>query len=88
MLLAAEQNRSLRAEDEGWDAVGRPETLRDQSLRAIARNWRDIPIDFDQLPTLDDRDYLLELLPLDLPFELAIQRIPYEHYWERAAEDR
>ncbi|XP_051156658.1 dynein regulatory complex subunit 5 isoform X2 [Leptopilina boulardi] len=40
------------------------------------------------LPTSEDRDLLLELLPTNLPIKLMIKKIPYEFYWERAAKDR
>ncbi|OXU20230.1 hypothetical protein TSAR_006153, partial [Trichomalopsis sarcophagae] len=99
-LLPAELGRTLRAEDETWDEVvytttdGRqqrrgqqPEDLKSLALRAIARDWRNRPL-FDELPTDVDRDHLLEILPLDIPFELAIKAVPYEYYWKRAAEAR
>lgn len=100
-LLPAELGRTLRAEDEKWDEAGytssdgrqqqrrerQPDDLKSLALRAIARDWKNRPL-LKELPTDMDRDHLLEILPLDLPFELAVKAVPYEHYWKRAAEAR
>ena len=55
------------------------------SLKVIAKNWVNNPI-LDELPTIENRDYLLEILPINvIPFELALKKIPYEYYWERVS---
>ncbi|XP_033215739.1 dynein regulatory complex subunit 5-like isoform X2 [Belonocnema kinseyi] len=86
LILPREQNRILRSENESWDENIIPE-LKILALRVIAREWERNPI-LEKLPTCEDRDVLLEILPTDLPFKLIIKEIPYEYYWERAAKDR
>ncbi|XP_011502625.1 PREDICTED: T-complex-associated testis-expressed protein 1 [Ceratosolen solmsi marchali] len=87
MQLPGELDRTLRAEDDKWDTVGIPEDLKIQALRVIAANWCKNPI-LDELPTGVDRDYLIEILPLDIDFKFVFRKIKYEHYWQRAAEAR
>jgi hypothetical protein len=87
MLLPLELNRTLRAENEKWDTIGVPDDLKTQALRVIAANWRQNPI-FLELPTHVDRDYLLEILPLDIDFKVVMEKLDFEHYWQRAAEAR
>lgn len=96
--MPAELGRTLRAEDATWDEAAsgdgrqqrrgqQPPDLKSLALRAIARDWRRRPL-LEELPSDVDRDHLMEILALDLPFELAIELVPYEHYWKRAAEAR
>ncbi|XP_024943509.1 dynein regulatory complex subunit 5-like [Cephus cinctus] len=84
--LPHEQNRSIRAEDEKWDEFVIPE-IKVLALQVLVKGWKEYPI-LEGLPTCVDRYTLVEMLPTDLPFELVIVKIPYEHYWERAAKDR
>ncbi|XP_046489443.1 dynein regulatory complex subunit 5 isoform X1 [Neodiprion pinetum] len=84
--LPNEQERTLRPEDENWDANIVPE-LKVLAMHVLVEHWQDNPI-LDELPTPVDRDLLLELLPTNLPFELTIKWIPDEVFWKRAASDR
>nr|XP_033339127.1 dynein regulatory complex subunit 5 [Megalopta genalis] len=84
--LSSELERTLRSEDTLWDENRIP-SLRRLALLAIAVTWKDNPI-LDELPTCEDRNELLELLPVDLPLELAITKIEDEHYWERCSRDK
>ncbi|KAK0167824.1 hypothetical protein PV327_001683 [Microctonus hyperodae] len=86
ILLPHEQGRSIRAENATWDELVVLD-LKTLALRALIERWQNSPI-VDELPTTIDRDVLLEILPTDLPFELVIEKIPYEYYWSRAAKDR
>lgn len=86
MLLPHERDRSIRAEDERWDELVIPD-LKVLALRALALNWKDHPV-LEKLPTCTDKDLLLEILPIDLPFQLVVTRIPDGFYWERIARDR
>lgn len=84
--LTSERDRTLRSEDVLWDGSRVP-SLRSLALLAIAAAWKDNPI-LDQLPTRDDRNELIEILPTDLPFELTIARIEDGRYWERCSRDK
>lgn len=84
--LSLERDRTIRSEDAFWDE-GRLLSLRTLAIRAIAAAWKDNPI-LDELPTCENRVTLIEILPIDLPFELTIKVIEDEHYWERCCKDR
>ncbi|XP_011313832.1 T-complex-associated testis-expressed protein 1 [Fopius arisanus] len=85
-LLLEPENRSIRAENETWDE-SLVSDLKTLALRALLKLWPHMPV-LEELPSPVDRDALLELLPADLPFEIIIQKIPYEYYWSRAAKAR
>lgn len=84
--LPREQNRTLRGENEFWNENIVPE-LKVLSLKVIVQEWEKNSI-LQDLPTSEDRDHLLELLPTNLPIKLIIKEIPYEYYWERASKAR
>ncbi|XP_076644438.1 dynein regulatory complex subunit 5 [Halictus rubicundus] len=84
--LSSEVDRTLCSEDPLWDENRIP-SLRRLALLAIAVAWEDNPI-LDELPTCEDRNELIELLPVDLPLELAITKIEDEHYWERCSRNK
>nr|XP_031832237.1 dynein regulatory complex subunit 5 [Nomia melanderi] len=84
--LSSERDRTLRSEDVLWDE-NRVPSLRSLALLAIAAAWKDNPI-LEQLPTSEDRNELIEILPTDLPFELTIATIEDERYWERCSRDK
>lgn len=84
--LSTERDRSIRAEDEFWDDKS-VTSLRVLALRVIASTWKDNPI-LEELPTCEDRDMLMEILPIDLPFKLVIKKIEDEQYWERCSRNR
>ena len=80
-------DRTLRSEDEDWDSEGRAENLKSLALRVIARDWIARPV-WEELTSSVDRDHLIELLPLGIPFQMAIKLIDREYYWQRASEAR
>ncbi|XP_043250668.1 dynein regulatory complex subunit 5-like [Colletes gigas] len=84
--LSNELERTIRSEDVSWD-LGRVPTLRTLALHVIASVWKDNPI-LEELPTCEDKNELIEILPTNLPFELTITRIEDEYYWERCSKDR
>ncbi|KAJ8665018.1 hypothetical protein QAD02_006680 [Eretmocerus hayati] len=100
-LLRGELSRSLRCEIESWDEREVPRLV-ELSLRIIAAGWAEASLHYndgdgeegnlvplDGLPGPEDKQRLLELLPLDLPFEMAMKKIgDCEYYWQRAAEHR
>ncbi|XP_053985830.1 dynein regulatory complex subunit 5 isoform X1 [Hylaeus volcanicus] len=84
--LSSELERTIRSEDVSW-VEGRVPPLRILATYVIASSWKDNPV-LEELPTCEDRNRLIEILPTDLPFELAITRIDDEHYWERCSKAR
>lgn len=82
--LMCEINRTIQPEDIYWDTLRVP-SLKTLALNAIATSWKQNPI-LDELPTCEDRNTLMEILPTDLPFELTIKKIDNEHYWERCSK--
>ena len=86
LILPREQNRTLFSENDSWDENIVPD-LKILALRAIVSDWERNPI-LETLPTCEDKDILLEILPTNLPLKLVITEIPYEYYWERASKDR
>nr|XP_034188153.1 dynein regulatory complex subunit 5-like [Osmia lignaria] len=86
MRLSSERDRSIRAEDEFWDEKN-VTSLKVLALSVIASTWKDNPI-LEELPTCEDRDMLMEILPIDLPFKLVITKIEDEQYWERCSRNR
>ncbi|KZC15071.1 T-complex-associated testis-expressed protein 1 [Dufourea novaeangliae] len=85
--LSSEKERVLRSEDVLWD-VDRVPSLRTLALHVLAVAWKDNHPIMEDLPTSEDRDKLIEILPVDLPFELTIRKIEEEHYWERCSRDK
>lgn len=81
-----EVDRTIRPEDVSWDEERVP-SLKTLALRVIASVWKKNPI-LEELPTCEDRNMLMEILPTDLPFELAIRKIENEYYWERCSKAR
>lgn len=86
IALPGELERMLRAENLEWDK-NIPADLKTLALNVIAKNWVNNPI-LRELPSPEDRDFLIEILPTDLPLELALEKIDYEHFWQRAVEAR
>ncbi|XP_033319795.1 dynein regulatory complex subunit 5-like isoform X2 [Bombus bifarius] len=84
--LTCEVDRTIRPEDVSWDEERVP-SLKTLALRVIASVWKKNPI-LEELPTCEDRNMLMEILPTDLPFELTIRKIDNEHYWERCSRAR
>ncbi|XP_076294599.1 dynein regulatory complex subunit 5 [Lasioglossum baleicum] len=84
--LSTEVERTLCSEDPLWDENRIP-SLRRLALLAIAVAWEYNPI-LDELPTCEDMNELIELLPVGLPFELTITKIGDEHYWERCSRNK
>ncbi|KAF3423407.1 hypothetical protein E2986_01732 [Frieseomelitta varia] len=81
-----EVDRTIRPEDVSWDEESVP-SLKTLALRVIASVWKKNPI-LEELPTCEDRNMLMEILPTDLPFELTIRKIENEYYWERCSKAR
>ncbi|XP_017763540.1 PREDICTED: T-complex-associated testis-expressed protein 1 [Eufriesea mexicana] len=84
--LMSEVERTIRPEDVSWDEQRIP-SLKTLALRVIASVWKENPI-LEELPTCEDRNTLMEILPTDLPFELVTKKIENEHYWERYSKAR
>ncbi|CAL7938947.1 unnamed protein product [Xylocopa violacea] len=84
--LMNEIDRTIRPENVSWDEYRVP-SLKTLALRAIASVWEKNPI-LKELPTCEDRNTLIEILPTDLPFELTIRKIDDEYYWERCSRAR
>nr|CAH7727254.1 unnamed protein product [Callosobruchus chinensis] len=78
--LPGEIARQIKAEDFTWDDAFVP-LLSDFAVQVINKNFENKPI-LDELPC-EDRNYLLEILYLDLPLELMIPLTDDEFYWQR-----
>lgn len=78
--LLGERGRRVVAEDFEWDKERCP-SLEDFCLQALAKNFQQNPL-LAQLPC-QDRVFLLDILSLKLPLEMAIPVIHEESYWER-----
>ncbi|KAK9892098.1 hypothetical protein WA026_018301 [Henosepilachna vigintioctopunctata] len=79
LALDSEQNRNIHAENLDWN-VGHPPSLRDCCVLVLSRNFEKLKL-LNEVPC-DNRTYLLEILPTDLPLEVTVPLIDYEHYWE------
>ncbi|XP_026668671.1 dynein regulatory complex subunit 5 [Ceratina calcarata] len=84
--LKYEVYRTIQPENVSWDEYRVP-SLKTLALRVIASVWEKYPL-VDELPTCEDRNALIEILPTDLPFELTITKIDTEFYWERCSKAR
>ncbi|KAL3288185.1 hypothetical protein HHI36_002635 [Cryptolaemus montrouzieri] len=83
LALESEQNRNIHAENLGWN-VSHPPTLTDCCVVSLSRHFEKLRL-LNEVPC-ENRTYLLEILPTDIPLEITIPLIDYEHYWERRYE--
>ncbi|XP_045466622.1 dynein regulatory complex subunit 5-like [Harmonia axyridis] len=84
LILDSEQNRKIHAENLDWN-VGHPPSLADCCVVSLSRNFEKLKL-LNEVPC-ENRTYLLEILPTDLPLEICIPLIDYEHYWKRRHND-
>ncbi|KAL1491438.1 hypothetical protein ABEB36_012037 [Hypothenemus hampei] len=64
-----------------WDAKI-PNTLRQQCIECLAKYWLERPI-LEEIET-EDKQMLLEILPLNMPLEVTVSRIHEEVYWKKS----
>ncbi|XP_067000545.1 dynein regulatory complex subunit 5 [Anabrus simplex] len=83
--LLGEKDRTLRAENFTWDSE-LPESLVTWCIRTLVSDYQNNPL-LDELLD-EDRDFLLETLPIDLPLTLTVPLIPDGIYWERCCTER
>ncbi|XP_022905812.2 dynein regulatory complex subunit 5-like [Onthophagus taurus] len=82
--LAREAERTFFAENFDFDKELCP-SLTTLCVEVIAKNFKERPL-LQELPCAD-RLHLLELLPTDIPLELAVPIIEEEIYWKRRYAD-
>ncbi|XP_060525005.1 dynein regulatory complex subunit 5-like [Cylas formicarius] len=78
--LLGEHQRKIIAENFSWDKDRIP-SLADICVHAIKKNFQ-ISSLLHELPC-SDQAYLLEILPTNLPLDIAIKVIDKDYYWER-----
>lgn len=79
--LISESSRHLVSENFLWNADHVP-SLSDLCVRTISKHFEKYPEILNDLPC-ENRDYLFEILSLDLPLTCAIVYIDDEYYWQR-----
>ncbi|XP_046382493.1 dynein regulatory complex subunit 5 isoform X2 [Ischnura elegans] len=82
----SEPNRILKAEQGAWDEL-LPKSLSELAIDALIKNYAEKPI-YNEILLEEDKNALLENLPLDLPLKIVIPIIPDGIYWQRRALER
>ncbi|CAH1374531.1 dynein regulatory complex subunit 5-like [Tenebrio molitor] len=85
LILVKEDERQILSENLEWDKEHCP-SLTTLCVEAIKSNFAKSPL-LNELPC-QDRDYLLEILDVDLPLDLVIPLIEDEIYWQRRYHEK
>lgn len=69
-----------------WDHLY-PESLRVLCIKQIARTWSQLPI-FSEIVDIEDRNYLLDIIDVDLPIRDLAAHITEDVFWKRCYRHR
>ena len=83
--LITDSKRKIKSENVTWDEF-LPPSLKELCVKVIVDNFEN-RILLKELP-LWDRNFLLEILPTDLPLPLVVTHIDNGIYWKRKVQDR
>lgn len=80
------KNAPINALCLAWDNYI-PERLSIMCIRCIAKNWSHSPI-FHQIQAIEDQNFLLDILEVDLPIRELSETISSDVFWERCFQSR
>lgn len=69
-----------------WDPLY-PESLRVLCIKQIASSWAELPI-FNEIDDVEDRNYLLDIIDVDLPIRDLAAHIREDVFWKRCYQHR
>lgn len=79
-------NKLLNAVDFDWDVNNYPEPLRVQCIKVIGENWHIYPI-FSEIIDIEDRNYLLDIIDVNISIKDLSQHIQDDVFWKRCFQN-